>query len=36
MTESFPFKLLSPLGLELTNLLQKKEIPLAPDERDGG
>jgi hypothetical protein len=22
--------------LELTNLLQKKEIPLAPDERDGG
>jgi hypothetical protein len=36
MTESPPFKLLSPLGLELTNLLQKKEIPSATDGRDGG
>jgi hypothetical protein len=36
MTESPPFKLLSPLGLELTNLLQKKEIPSADDGRDGG
>jgi hypothetical protein len=36
MTESPPFKLLSPLGLELTNLLQKKEIPLATDGRDEG
>jgi ribose 5-phosphate isomerase len=35
MTESPPFKLLSPLGLELKNLLQKKEIPLAADGRDG-
>jgi hypothetical protein len=34
MTESPPFKLLSPLGLELTNLLQKKEIPLATNGRD--
>jgi hypothetical protein len=36
MAESPPFKLLSPLGLEQTNLLQKKEIPLATDGRDGG
>jgi hypothetical protein len=36
MTDSPPFKLLSPLGLELTNLLQKKEIPSATDGRDGG
>jgi hypothetical protein len=36
MTKSPPFKLLSPLGLELTNLLQKKEIPLTTDGRDGG
>jgi hypothetical protein len=36
MTESPPFKLLSPLRLELTNLLQKKEIPSATDGRDGG
>ena len=36
MTESPPFKLLSPLGLELTNLLQKKEIPSTTDGRDGG
>ena len=36
MTKSSPFKLLSPLGFELTNLLQKKEIPSAIDGRDGG
>jgi hypothetical protein len=36
MTESPPFKLLSPLGLELTNPFQKKEIPSATDGRDGG
>jgi hypothetical protein len=36
MTESPPFKLLSPLGLELTNLLQKKEIPSVADGKDGG
>jgi hypothetical protein len=36
MTESPPFKLLSPLGSELTNLLQKREIPSATDGRDGG
>jgi hypothetical protein len=36
MNESPPFKLLSHLRLELTNLLQKKEIPLATDGRDGG
>jgi hypothetical protein len=35
MIESPPFKLLSPLGLELTYLLQKKENPLATDGRDG-
>jgi hypothetical protein len=35
MTESPPFKLLSPLGLELTNLLQQKENPSATDGRDG-
>jgi hypothetical protein len=36
MSESPPFKLLSPLRLELTNLLQKREIPSATDGRDGG
>jgi hypothetical protein len=36
MTESFPFAPLSPLGLELTSLLQKKEISAAADGRDGG
>jgi hypothetical protein len=36
MTESPPFKLLSPLGLELANLLQKKEIPSATDGKNGG
>jgi hypothetical protein len=35
MTESFPFTPLSPLGLELTSLLQKKEIFSAADGRDG-
>ena len=35
MTESFPFAPLSPLGLELTSLLQKKEISSATDGRDG-
>jgi hypothetical protein len=29
MTESLPIKLLSPMGLELTKLLQKKDEPLA-------
>jgi hypothetical protein len=36
MTESSPFTLLSPLGLELTGLLQKKETSSAADGRDGG
>jgi hypothetical protein len=36
MTESPPFKLLSPLGSKLTNLLQKREIPSATDGRAGG
>jgi hypothetical protein len=36
MTESFPSTPLSPLGLELTSLLQKKKIPSAADGRDGG
>jgi hypothetical protein len=36
MTESLPFTLLSPLGLELTRLLQKKEISSAADGRDRG
>jgi hypothetical protein len=36
MTESFPFTPLSPLELELTSLLQKKEVPSAADGRDGG
>jgi hypothetical protein len=36
MTESPPFKLLRHLGLELTNLLQKKEIASATNGRDGG
>jgi hypothetical protein len=35
MTESFPFTPLSPLGLELISLLQKKEISSAADGRDG-
>jgi hypothetical protein len=36
MTESFPFTPLSPLGLELTSLLQKKEVSSDADGRDGG
>jgi hypothetical protein len=34
MTESFPFASLSTLGLELTSLLQKKEISSAAEGRD--
>jgi hypothetical protein len=36
MTKSFPFTPLSLLGLELTSLLQKKEVSLTADGRDGG
>jgi hypothetical protein len=36
MTESPPLKLLSPLGLELTKLLQKKEQPSATKEKVEG
>jgi hypothetical protein len=36
MTESPPFKLLSPLGLELTKLLQRKETPSATEEKIEG
>jgi hypothetical protein len=35
MTESLPIKLLSPLGPELTKLLQKKEEPSATKKADG-
>jgi hypothetical protein len=35
MTESLPIKLLSPLGPELTKLIQKKEEPLATKKADG-
>jgi hypothetical protein len=35
MTESFPFALLSPLRLELTSLLQTKEISLAAEGKTG-
>jgi hypothetical protein len=35
MTESLPIKLLSPLGLELTKLLQKKDEPSATKKADG-
>jgi hypothetical protein len=35
MTESLPIKLLSPLGLELTRLLQKKDEPSATKKADG-
>jgi hypothetical protein len=35
MTESLPIKLLSPLGLELTKLFQKKEEPSATKKADG-
>jgi hypothetical protein len=34
MTESFPFALLCPLGLELTSLLQTREISSATEGRD--
>jgi hypothetical protein len=36
MTESFLFTPLSPMGLELTSLLQKKEVSLAAEGKDGG
>jgi hypothetical protein len=36
MTDSPPFKLLSPLGLELTKLLQRKEMPPATEEKVEG
>jgi hypothetical protein len=35
MTETLPIKLLSPLGLELTKLLQKKDEPLTTKKVDG-
>jgi hypothetical protein len=36
MTESSPFKLISPLRSELTNLLQKMKVPLTVEEKVGG
>jgi hypothetical protein len=36
MIESPPFKLLSPLGLELTKLLQRRATPLAIEEKIEG
>jgi hypothetical protein len=36
MTESPPFKMLSPLGLELTKLLQRTETPSATEEKIEG
>jgi hypothetical protein len=36
MTDSPPFKLQSPLGLELTKLLLRKETPSATEEKVGG
>jgi hypothetical protein len=36
MIESPPFKLISPLRSELTNLLQKKKMPSATEEKVGG
>jgi hypothetical protein len=36
MTDSPPFKLPSPLGLELTKLLQRKETPSAIEEKIEG
>jgi hypothetical protein len=36
MIDSLPFKLLSPLGLELTKFLQWKETPLATEEKIEG
>jgi hypothetical protein len=35
MTEPFPFALLSPLRLDLTSLLQSKEIASAAEEKNG-
>jgi hypothetical protein len=36
MTEPFPFALLSPLRLDLTSLLQSKEIASATEGKNGG
>jgi hypothetical protein len=36
MTKSPPFKLISPLRSELSNLLQKKEMPSATEKKVGG
>jgi hypothetical protein len=36
MTEPFPFALLSPLRLDLTSLLQSKEIASATEGKTGG
>jgi hypothetical protein len=36
MTELFPFALLSPLRLDLTSLLQSKQIALAAEGKNGG
>jgi hypothetical protein len=36
MTESPPFKLISPVRSELTNLLQKMKVPSATEEKVGG
>jgi hypothetical protein len=36
MTESPPFKMISPLRSELTNLLQKMKVPSATEEKVGG
>jgi hypothetical protein len=36
MSDSPPFKLLSPLGLELTKLLQRKEMPSTTEEKAEG
>jgi hypothetical protein len=36
MTKTPPFKLISPLRSELTNLLQKLKVPLAMEEKAGG
>jgi hypothetical protein len=36
MTESFPFALLGPLRLELTSLLQTREISSTAEGKNGG
>jgi hypothetical protein len=36
LTEPFPFALLSPLRLDLTSLLQSKEITSAAEGKSGG